>query len=294
MLCTKRWLSGLVRTRGRCCLHSGGHEEQIQEMKAELSAYTGGAVDLVKHDTGIAELVLNYPESCNALTGRMVVDLDLAVEDLYSWDTGKALLIRGASNRKNFFCSGGHLEGLVKKVDTGEKGYRLSVIMNSIARRIRQLPLISAAVVDGPALGGGAELLTVPDHRLATSRAIVAFVQAKMGVSTGFGGGPGLVDLVGYNRALDLIITGRKLGLEEGLRIGFFDAELETGDRDARDQAISWLQERTDAYSPQVIRNIKAILNLRPDQRELESVYFAKLWRGADHNRALENNTKHK
>ena len=44
---------------------------------------------------GIAELVLNYPESCNALTGRMVVDLDLAVEDLYSWDTGKALLIRG-------------------------------------------------------------------------------------------------------------------------------------------------------------------------------------------------------
>ena len=175
MLTMRKCVAGMSGIRG---YHN--KPVSIVEVKNELRMYTGGSVDLVKHSSGVAELVLNYPESCNALSGSMVVDLDDAVEELQSWQRGKALLLRGANNKGNFFCSGGHLEGLVKKADSSEKGYRLSVMMNRISQRLRDLPLITAAVIDGPALGGGAELLTIPDHRLATNRANVAFVQAKV------------------------------------------------------------------------------------------------------------------
>ena len=91
-----------------------------------------------------------------------------------------------------------------------------------------------------------------------------------MGVCTGFGGGLGLVKLVGYSRALDLLMSGRRLGLEEGLRIGFFDAEIETG-KDIREEGLSWLQQRTQYCTPQIIKNTKAIVNLRQEDRGMFS-----------------------
>lgn len=82
-----------------------------------------------------------------------------------------------------------------------------------------------------------------------------------MGLCTGFGGGGLLVNLVGYNRALDLIISGRKLRAEEGLRLGYFDADVSEG-RGVED-GLEWLERRTKHCTPLVIKNTKAVLRQR-------------------------------
>lgn len=82
----------------------------ISEIKTELAKLSGGSIKLSKNErSGIAELVLNYPESYNALTGSMMAELDETLEELGTWKTGKGILLSGAKNPANYFCSGGHL-----------------------------------------------------------------------------------------------------------------------------------------------------------------------------------------
>ena len=79
-----------------------------------------------------------------------------------------------------------------------------------------------------------------------------------MGLCTGFGGGRALVNLVGYNRALDLIISGRKLKPKEGLKLGYFDDELTQGR--GVEEGMEWLERRVRYCSPLVIKNTKVVL----------------------------------
>ena len=80
------------------------------ELRKELYKQEGGSVDLSLGDNTVGELVLNYPEHCNALSGRMMTELDDAVHELQAWSAGRGVLLYGAANKANYFCSGGHLE----------------------------------------------------------------------------------------------------------------------------------------------------------------------------------------
>jgi len=108
----------------------------------------------------------------------MMCDLHNALQDLESWNHGKGLILHAEPCSKNYFCSGGHLE-TVREIDSHEKGFQMSTLMNECARRLRNLPLLTVCLVEGPALGGGAELTSMTDLRLATSNSWVAFVQCK-------------------------------------------------------------------------------------------------------------------
>eukprot|EP00088_Acartia_fossae_P037587 TRINITY_DN3879_c0_g1_i2.p1 TRINITY_DN3879_c0_g1~~TRINITY_DN3879_c0_g1_i2.p1 ORF type:complete len:366 (+),score=52.36 TRINITY_DN3879_c0_g1_i2:39-1136(+) len=273
----------------------------IDKIKSSFLKFEGGSVDLVKDDSsGVARLKLNHPEKCNAMTGSMMCDLHDALTDLQCWQHGKGLILHAQDCPKKFFCSGGHLE-TVREISSHELGFQMSTLMNTCASMMRNLPLLSVCLVQGPALGGGAELTTLTDLRLATSDAWIAFVQCKMGVSTGWGGGLSLVRTVGYPVAMDLLISGRKLTFQEGSRIGYFNGEISK--ENSVDGAIRWMNERLENCDPLLIKNTKAILRqeieITDEHREIpEDEYasrlFAELWHGPSHQAALKRNTKHK
>ena len=56
----------------------------------------------------------------------------------------------------------------------------MSTLMSDCAKRLRNLPMLTVCLLEGPALGGGAELTTLTDLRLATKDSWVAFVQCKV------------------------------------------------------------------------------------------------------------------
>jgi 3-hydroxyacyl-CoA dehydrogenase / enoyl-CoA hydratase / 3-hydroxybutyryl-CoA epimerase len=95
-------------------------------------------------------------------------------------------------------------------------------------QEVAALPFPTVAAIDGPCLGGGAELALACRHRVASdSRSTaIGFPEVKLGILPGFGGTQRLPRLVGFTQALSLILSGRTLDARRALRIGLVDDVL--------------------------------------------------------------------
>ena len=74
-----------------------------------------------------------------------------------------------------------------------------------------------------------AQLTTACDFRLMSKDAEIRFVQVKMGLTPGWGGGARLVKLLGKQKALQLLGKGEKVDLSYGHQLGLVDGELQPG-----------------------------------------------------------------
>ncbi|MBM4368810.1 MAG: enoyl-CoA hydratase/isomerase family protein, partial [Deltaproteobacteria bacterium] len=163
---------------------------------------------------GVAEVVLAHPARRNAFTPHMMVDLGrLDVSG------ARCILLRGAGES---FCSGGDLGAVRQHLALPGAGRALASFMaDAIARLSRQAPIVGCA--EGHALGGGAELLAACDIVVAAPTAEVGFVQARLGVSPGFGGGGYLARRVGPGRARAILVAAERLPAARALALGLVD-----------------------------------------------------------------------
>ena len=84
---------------------------------------------------------------------------------------------------------------------------------------IRRFPVPVVAALNGDALGGGAELAVACDMRVAATHARIGFVQGRLAITTGWGGGIDLAAIVGPSRALALLCRSDLLTSAEAGRI---------------------------------------------------------------------------
>ena len=273
------------RTLSRC--YHKGPKSSLSDCKNFLNQFPGGSVDLIKSGS-VAHLVLNHPERRNAMSGAMMVQLLERVEELESWQEGVGLVLRGQVNKSRVFCSGGDLKTVEGMPSTG--GFTMATLMSEATTRLRRLPLVSVSVLEGAAVGGGAELTTCTDFRLATQRASISFVHVRMGVAPGWGGASRLVDIVGKRKALQLMLSCQKLGLQEGLDCGLIDAELD--ETDAVAAAERWVENLVAGErAAEVVRSIKNMVVGDPAE---EARHFAPLWGGEANKSALSKQLKHR
>ncbi|NXP82637.1 ECHD1 decarboxylase, partial [Ramphastos sulfuratus] len=143
----------------RMSLYSSADGYEEGSIKKKLQQFAGGSINLSKEDNGIGMLTLNNPKLMNAFTGTMMVELQEKVTELETWKDGKGLIICGAGNT---FCSGSDLNA-VKAMSNPQASIKsLNFAHKTLLFR---LPLISVALVQGKAFGGGAELATACDFR---------------------------------------------------------------------------------------------------------------------------------
>jgi 2-(1,2-epoxy-1,2-dihydrophenyl)acetyl-CoA isomerase len=126
--------------------------------------------------------------------------------------------------------------------------------MYSTAARLWDQPLPIVAAVQGAAVGGGAGLALAADFRVAspTTRFSVNF--ARLGLHHGFGISATLPRVVGPQRALELMYTGKRIGGEEAYRIGLCDRLVDA--EVVRHEAIA-LAEEIAAAAPLAVRSIR-------------------------------------
>lgn len=123
-------------------------------------------VNLYKYeDTKIAVIEIKSGAK-NALSGKMISQLTGVLDQLYDWPQGRGVLICGHNGT---FCSGSDLIS-VRETASQEYGLDLAAVMQYNLRRLQLLPMISVALVEGYALGGGAELASATDMRLMTGK----------------------------------------------------------------------------------------------------------------------------
>ncbi|CAM9536332.1 unnamed protein product [Pylaiella littoralis] len=268
--------------------------EALRDFKDRLRPLGPGRVDLCLDDSsGLATLVLDNHDMRNALSGKMMVHLADAVDDLEKWESGVALILHGEGGN---FCAGADLSLAREHLVTGADGRLMCALMTDTLTRLKSLPLISVAAVDGAAIGGGAELCTSCDFRVAGPESSIRFVQVKMGVSTGWGGGARLTGIVGRRAALRLLAWSPPITAGEGLALGLLDvvaAERGGALVEARDLLGGVL--KNDAR--EAVRAVKQVVAAadRPVSGELqraEEDHFSALWGGGHNRTALESSAK--
>eukprot|EP00967_Tisochrysis_lutea_P053715 scaffold66922_cov30-Tisochrysis_lutea.AAC.2 len=150
-----------------------------------------------------------------------MVQLDEAVRSLESWHEGRVLLLSGEGGH---FCSGADLGTVRQAIDTPERGALMSRFMTEVLDRLRNLPLLTVAAIDGAAVGGGAELCTAADIRVVSSNARIKFVHTRLGAAPGWGGAARLVQEVGRATALRLLLHSETIDAENAVSIGLAHA----------------------------------------------------------------------
>lgn len=179
-------------------------------------------------------------------------------------------------------------------------GRKMNIIMQHNLLRLQHLPLITIALIEGKAIGGGAELCTACDFRVITDDAEIGFVQIKMGITTGFGGGCRLVKLLGTSRALDLLVSGRRLSSKECSSINLVDHIISSRkDESTLDQCIAWVKQIIASSAAEPIQAAKKIVTAASTlsfERALEEEMniFTSIWGKESHMAAMSANVKHK
>ena len=102
---------------------------------------------------------------------------------------------------------------------------------------LRRPDLVSVAAVQGHAIGAGFQLALACDLGVLADDAQLAMAETGLGLVPDLGGTAPLVETVGYSRALELCLTGRRVGAEEARQLGLATlvvprAELEAATRD--------------------------------------------------------------
>lgn len=187
-----------------------------------MSGESGGV--RVREEDGVLRLVLDRPP-VNVLDREAIGELDRALEEAAGREEVRVLCLTGAGQA---FCAGvsveDHLPGRVEET--------LSAFGDAV-KRILGLPFPAVAAVNGAALGGGCELTAACDLVVARDGAKLGQPEIRLGVFPPVAAAL-LPRLVGRQRALDLILTGRTLDAEEALRAGLVQHLL---------PAASWEEE---------------------------------------------------
>ncbi len=100
-------------------------------------------------------------------------------------------------------------------------------------RWLRQPGIVSVAVVQGHAIGAGAQLALACDLRVCAEEATFALPEATLGLVPDLTGTSTLVQAVGYSRALEMCLTGRRVGAAEAHAAGLANAVVPAGQLDA-------------------------------------------------------------
>lgn len=121
-----------------------------------------------------------------------------------------------------------------------EEGREISLLAQSVFSRIKNLPQIVIAAINGYTLGGGNELAMACDIRIASSRAKFGQPEVNLGLIPGFTGTQRLSRLIGDGDAKRLIFTADRISAEEALYIGLVNVVVppESLMRTARDLAM--------------------------------------------------------
>jgi len=225
------------------------------------SSETTGPVAGQDIATGIRTLRLNMPGQANALSPEMIAALLREVSLAYTDET-KLLILSGEG--KNF-CAG-LFRDPKSEPDAGDH-VTTAVSIESLLQLLWNAPFVTMAVVDGAAVGAGAEIAAVCDYRVIGKTAKFAFPGYRLlGVSLGT---RRFAEIVGPEKAFDIVINNRRLDRDTAKSIGLGTHALDPNETDA---LITELTESLQHIEKPSIAHLRDALRSGNGERDLSRV----------------------
>jgi enoyl-CoA hydratase len=171
---------------------------------------------IVARDGAVATITVNRPAVRNALNDATLGAIDAAVASLDADPEVRVILLTGAGEKA--FIAGADINELSRA--TAVTGRTLALRGQGVFDRIAAAGKPIIAVINGFCLGGGCELALACTFRFAADSAEIGQPEINLGIIPGYGGSQRLPRLIGRDRALDLILTGRRVPAAEALALG--------------------------------------------------------------------------
>jgi enoyl-CoA hydratase len=173
-------------------------------------------IEVERHDV-FATITIDRPKVLNALSHETRAEIRGAVDELGAEEGVRALIVTGRGEKA--FSSGADIAEL-EALETGQEGLEHSRRSHELLFKLHGLSKPVIMAVNGYALGGGCELALAGDIILASENAQFGLPEVGLGIIPGFGGTQRLPRLIGRTRALEVILTGRRLRADEAFQMG--------------------------------------------------------------------------
>lgn len=245
-------------------------------------------IEFTTHNN-IGLLRVNRPGARNALNWQAQETFAQTIHTLHHTPTNplRALIITGTGHRA--FVSGGDLKELAQDT-TAPAGQKLSTHMPQALQQLSQLPYPTIAAINGDAYGGGCEILTACDLRIAAAHSHLGFVQVKNSLTTGWGGTARLVRLIGQSRAMELLLSGRVITATEAHQIGLIHRIVPAG-QDLLTAAHHWANQLI-TLPHNALAALKTLIHASStlplhQAYQLETIHFRQIYGSPNHREAL-------
>lgn len=196
---------------------------------------------LFEQEGHIARVTLHRPDAMNAFNYDMLAELGMVVESIRINPTIRVVIFTGAGERA--FSVGADLKE--RKLLTDEQVKRNIYKIGEVFSMIENLPQPTIAVLNGYAFGGGMELALACDFRFAIDTAVMGLTETGLAIIPGAGGTQRLPRLIGEAKALELILTARRLDAKAALQYGILTNVAVAAD----------LQEMVDRFTSELLAN---------------------------------------
>ena len=208
-----------------------------------------------------ALLTLARPDCLNAIDGELLAALDAALDAIEQDPEVRCILVTGEGRA---FSAGGDLEQYIELQRDPVAFPRFVEDLHRIFGRLRQLRVPAVALVNGVTAAGGLELLLACDFAIAARSARIGDGHLNFGQMGGGGVLSLLPRLVGWQRATELVFSGRLLSADEAVEWGLVARVEEDGALRAAGLAFAQLVARK---SPLAVANAKRVMSAAWEQR---------------------------
>ena len=178
---------------------------------------------LYEQDGGVLTITLNRPERLNAATDTLLQELESAWKQAVRDDSARAIILTGAGRG---FCAGQDLASVQEREHTGtgvSYGAHLRHTWNRVIYRMTSLPKPIICAVNGVAAGAGMSLVLASDLRIASENANFLQAFVNIGLIPDSGSTWTLPRIIGPTRAMEMMLTGRKVPAQEALEWGMIN-----------------------------------------------------------------------
>jgi enoyl-CoA hydratase len=247
----------------------------------------------IEKKTSFTKWTIDRPQRGNGLGPSIAKELTSHLKE-YIKESPKnhALVISAApisGKDRKIWIAGGDLKEL-SSLTTAKEAFTFSKSMIQFLDNLSLLPIPVIMMIDGDAIGGGAEFALGGDIRIATSTSRFEFKQLKMGLPTGFGGTRRLSQILSLTQAETLIYGSQTLDATEAHSLGLLHGVTPTSE--ALQQLTEEWVDRLVSIDPQAFAAQKTLFRIARDTRsaavDQESQLFSQAWNNPSHREQIK------
>ena len=174
-------------------------------------------------DDHLGILTIDVPhEKVNILSATVMDELENVLDEIKASTDLRTLII--ISGKDNNFIAGANIQE-IENITTPSEGAKIATKGQAVFNKIANLPVTTIAAIHGACVGGGLELALACNFRIAydSPQTLIGLPEVRLGIIPGFGGTQRLPRLIGIQRALDYILTGKLVHTKDAYHSGIID-----------------------------------------------------------------------